>query len=105
MVDAYALYVDHTRGAGTDLYQLAYRFDLEGIVAKRADSLYDDHATTATWIQIVNPGYSQKVGRGELFTRAGKTGFPEGAQAWVAPSVPQLSAVLFLNSLIVSSGV
>jgi len=76
VVDAYALYVDHTRGAGTDLYQLACRFDLEGIVAKRADRLYDDHATTATWIQIVNPGYSQKVGRGELFTRAGKTGFP-----------------------------
>ena len=30
------LYVDHTKGAGTDLYRLACQLDLEGIVAKRA---------------------------------------------------------------------
>jgi bifunctional non-homologous end joining protein LigD len=37
---AHLLYVDHTRGSGRRLYQLACELDLEGIVAKRADSPY-----------------------------------------------------------------
>jgi bifunctional non-homologous end joining protein LigD len=47
------LYVDHTKGAGTELYRLACRLDLEGIVAKRADSLYDDNGRE-NWIKIKN---------------------------------------------------
>jgi bifunctional non-homologous end joining protein LigD len=64
------LYVDHTKGAGTELYRLACQLDLEGIVAKKADSPYDDMAK-GNWIKIKNPSYSQKEGRGEWFKRVG----------------------------------
>ena len=36
-------YVDHVKGNGTHLYRLACRLDLEGIVAKKADSPYEDN--------------------------------------------------------------
>jgi ATP-dependent DNA ligase len=66
------LYVDHTKGAGQRLYDLACQLDLEGIVAKRADSPYKEDTThTPPWIKIKNPNYSQKEGRGDLFKRAG----------------------------------
>ena len=58
--------VDHTRSTGTELYRLACQFDLEGIVAKRADSPYLDNERTPHWIKIKNPSYSQKEGRGDL---------------------------------------
>jgi bifunctional non-homologous end joining protein LigD len=64
------LYVDHTKGAGTELYRLACQLDLEGIVAKKADSPYDDTAR-GSWIKIKNPSYSQKEGHGDLFKRVG----------------------------------
>jgi bifunctional non-homologous end joining protein LigD len=64
------LYVDHTRGSGTELNHLACQLDLEGIVAKKADSLYDDIAR-GNWIKIKNPSYSQKAGRADLFKRVG----------------------------------
>jgi ATP-dependent DNA ligase len=66
------LYVDHTLGTGTDLYRLACQLDLEGIVAKRADSPYEEKPNDPHfWIKIKNPMYSQKEGRGDLFKRAG----------------------------------
>jgi ATP-dependent DNA ligase len=64
------LYVDHIKGAGTELYQLACQLDLEGIVAKRAASQYD-HNANGDCIKIKNPNYSQKEGRGDLLRRAG----------------------------------
>jgi ATP-dependent DNA ligase len=63
---AYVLYVDHTRGGGRRLYDLACELDLEGIVAKRADSPYTDNANERHWIEIKNSGYSQKEGRADL---------------------------------------
>ena len=68
---AHVLYVDHTRGSGTELYRLACQLDLEGIVAKRANSPYEDNAETPHWIKIKNPNYSQNEGRADLFKRAG----------------------------------
>jgi bifunctional non-homologous end joining protein LigD len=68
---AYVLYVDHTKGAGQRLYELACELDLEGIVAKRAASPYGQNANGEDWIKIKNPNYSQKEGRGDLFRRAG----------------------------------
>ena len=38
--------------------------DFEGIVAKRPDDPYESNVR---WLQIENPDYSQKAGRGELF--------------------------------------
>jgi bifunctional non-homologous end joining protein LigD len=64
----HVLYVDHSQGNGTALYRLACQLDLEGIVAKRADSRY---VNARNWIKIKNPSYSQKEGRGDLFKRAG----------------------------------
>lgn len=64
------LYVDHAIGAGQRLFELACQIDLEGIVAKRADSPYEDNPA-ASWIKIKNPKYSQKEGRGDLFKKAG----------------------------------
>jgi bifunctional non-homologous end joining protein LigD len=66
---AHLLYVDHTRGSGIELYRLACQLDLEGIVAKRADSIYEDNPNVRHWIKIKNPAYSQKEGRGDLFKR------------------------------------
>jgi bifunctional non-homologous end joining protein LigD len=66
----YMLYVDHTRGAGTELYQLACQLDLEGIVAKRANSpYYEENERTPYWIKVKNRAYSQKEGRGERCLR------------------------------------
>ena len=62
---------DHTRGGGRRLFELACTLDLEGIVAKRADSLYTENDSDRHWIKIKNPAYSQKEGRSDLFKRAG----------------------------------
>jgi len=58
------------RGNGTALYRLVCQLDLEGIVAKRADSKYEDNPNARNWIKIKNPAYSQKDGRADLFKRA-----------------------------------
>jgi bifunctional non-homologous end joining protein LigD len=68
---AHVLYVDHMRGSGTKLYRSACQLDLEGIVAKKADSPYENNWTDPYWIKIKNPQYSQKEGRADLFERAG----------------------------------
>jgi bifunctional non-homologous end joining protein LigD len=68
---AHILYVDHSRGNGTALFRVACQLDLEGIVAKRADSRYEDNPNERKWIKIKNPAYGQKEGRGDLFKRAG----------------------------------
>ena len=72
---AHVLYVDDPRGNGTALYRLACQLDLEGIVAKRADSRYVDNPNLRNWIKIKNPAYSQKEGRADLFKRADWSSF------------------------------
>lgn len=67
----HVLYLDHTRGNRSELFRLACQFDLEGIVAKRADSRYEDNPNSRNRIKIKNPAYSQKEGRADLFKRAG----------------------------------
>jgi len=41
--------------------------DLEGIIAKKLDHPYDPR--TAKWWKVLNPNYTQKEGRHELFER------------------------------------
>jgi bifunctional non-homologous end joining protein LigD len=60
------LYVDHIEARGEDLFRLACREDLEGIVAKRKDGTYSPRTE---WVKIKNPAYSQIVGRHELFNK------------------------------------
>jgi len=62
------LYVDHVVKTGTQLFQAALDLDLEGIVAKRADSPYAWGAGRPPWITIDNRCYSQ--GHHELFDRS-----------------------------------
>jgi bifunctional non-homologous end joining protein LigD len=62
------LYCDHIEGDGEGLFRLACEHDLEGIVAKHKSGLYLPQGDT-TWFKIRNRGYSQWVGREELFER------------------------------------
>jgi len=59
------LYVDHLAGRGLDLYRAVCEKDLEGIVAKLAESPYGTEPST--WLKIKNPAYSQAVGRRQRF--------------------------------------
>jgi len=51
--------------------QHRFTLDLEGIVAKKAGSPYEENWSCPHWIKIKNPNYSQKEGRADLFKRAG----------------------------------
>jgi bifunctional non-homologous end joining protein LigD len=53
-------------GEGRPLFSAVCRLDLEGIVAKR---IADPYGPQTKWWKIPNPGYSQKLGRAELFER------------------------------------
>jgi bifunctional non-homologous end joining protein LigD len=52
---------------GVALFKAAGKLDLEGIVAKRKADRYE---TSAVWYQVLNPAYTQKEHRAELFQRA-----------------------------------
>jgi bifunctional non-homologous end joining protein LigD len=61
------IYCDHVEAEGERLFKLSCQQDLEGIVAKRK---YDPYILEhARWLKIRNTGYSQWVGREELFER------------------------------------
>src|SRR5262245_56434083 len=62
------LYADYVRRRGRDLFAEVCRQDLEGIVAKRADGVYDVGAIPG-WLKIKNPEYSQARDRHMLFER------------------------------------
>jgi hypothetical protein len=51
---------------GLALCETVKRLDLEGVVAKRKANPYGQ---APPWYKVLNPGYSQKEGRGELFDR------------------------------------
>jgi len=54
-------------GCGQTLFKAVCFHDLEGIIAKRLDDPYEPQRTK--WWKILNPDYSQKEGRSELFER------------------------------------
>jgi len=62
-------YADHVEGAGVSLFQRVCKMDLEGIVAKQKSAPYVDSRKETTWVKILNPNYSQREGREELFER------------------------------------
>jgi ATP-dependent DNA ligase len=49
---------------GLALFEAVKRLDLEGIVAKRKADAY---TPSTSWYKVLNPSYSQKEGRGDLF--------------------------------------
>jgi bifunctional non-homologous end joining protein LigD len=58
------LYADHVEDRGIDLFRKVCEMNLEGVVAKRKNSLYREGTR---WLKIRNPNYTQKDGRKELF--------------------------------------
>jgi ATP-dependent DNA ligase len=65
------LYVDHIETHGQRLFEKVCDLDLEGIVAKRRDSLYRAaEKPSRHWIKIKNPHDSQAEGHEELFDPA-----------------------------------
>jgi ATP dependent DNA ligase domain len=60
------LFADHIDARGTDLFRAICERDCEGIIAKRKDSI-SSTAGPAAWFKVLNPAYTQKQGRKELF--------------------------------------
>jgi bifunctional non-homologous end joining protein LigD len=54
-------------GEGKAAFKAVCSLDLEGIIAKKLEDPYDTSRTK--WWKILNPDYSQKEGRSELFER------------------------------------
>jgi bifunctional non-homologous end joining protein LigD len=73
------LYCDHIEERGCDLYSLACKHDLEGIVAKHKSGLYLCDESTTSWFKIRNRDYSQIIGRDEQFERLERPHEPEQA--------------------------
>jgi bifunctional non-homologous end joining protein LigD len=68
---SHILYVDHIETNGQRLFEKVCALDLEGIVAKRKDSLYRaTEKPSPYWVKIKSPMYSQAEGREELFDPA-----------------------------------
>src|SRR6266446_657177 len=62
-------YAEHVERSGTALFQRVCELDLEGIVAKQKFGPYVAEREQSTWFKILNPKYSQRGGREELFER------------------------------------
>jgi ATP-dependent DNA ligase len=57
-------------GCAKKLYEAVCSMDLGGVILKKLDAPYDPARTE--WWKVLNAGYSQKIGRSELFEqRAG----------------------------------
>jgi hypothetical protein len=59
------LYVPHFESPGAKVLKQVCAMDLEGIVAKRKSAPYGGTG----WLKILNPNYSQRGGRAELFKK------------------------------------
>lgn len=59
------LFAEQIQGSGIELFQAICSRDLEGIVAKHRLGPYE--TTPVTWFKVLNPDYSQKRSRKELF--------------------------------------
>ena len=62
------LYANHFEARGVDLFRLVCEQDLEGIVCKHRLAPYA--SDSVPWVKVLNPAYSQREGRRELFEKA-----------------------------------
>jgi bifunctional non-homologous end joining protein LigD len=73
------LYVDHIEKHGLRLFEKVCALDLEGVVAKRKNSVYRaTEKPSPYWIKIKNRNYSQVEGREEFFDPAHKIASAHG---------------------------
>jgi bifunctional non-homologous end joining protein LigD len=61
------LYANHVEAEGIDLFNLVCEQDLEGMVCKHRLAPYGSESVR--WIKVLNPAYSQREGRREMFER------------------------------------
>jgi ATP-dependent DNA ligase len=61
--------LDYVQERGEELFELICRRDLEGTVAKHRLSRYRVDHGNPPWVKVKNRGYSQMMGRHELFER------------------------------------
>lgn len=61
------LYATHFEARGVDLFRLVCEQDLEGIVCKHRSAPYGSESVP--WVKVLNPAYSQREGRRELFEK------------------------------------
>jgi bifunctional non-homologous end joining protein LigD len=61
------LYADHVERIGTSFFKAVCARDCEGIVGKHKNSPYS--TAPNSWLKIVNPDYTLKRGRREMFDR------------------------------------
>jgi hypothetical protein len=73
------LYASHMERHGVRLFQAICQWDCEGIFGKYKRGTY----TTApiSWVKILNPSYSQKRGRDEMFENFRERGAGAGSPA------------------------
>ncbi|PYU20844.1 MAG: hypothetical protein DMG30_19640 [Acidobacteria bacterium] len=62
------LYADHLEGHGVKFFSAVCQRDCEGIVAKHKLATYGVPGPAA-WFKVLNPAYSQKRGRREMFEK------------------------------------
>jgi bifunctional non-homologous end joining protein LigD len=61
------LFAEQIQSGGIELFQAICARDLEGVVAKHRLGPYT--ATPQTWLKVLNPDYTQKRGRREMFDK------------------------------------
>jgi bifunctional non-homologous end joining protein LigD len=61
------MFAEQIQGSGVELFQAICACDLEGIVAKHRLGPYEPRPVT--WFKVLNPDYSQKRGRREMFDK------------------------------------
>jgi len=61
------LLAEHIQGEGIERFEAICSRDIEGIVAKHRLGPYA--ATPVTWFKVLNPDYTQKRGRKEIFDK------------------------------------
>jgi bifunctional non-homologous end joining protein LigD len=61
------LFADQIQGSGIELFQAICARDLAGIVAKHRLGPYE--VVPVTWFKVLNPDYTQKRGRREMFEK------------------------------------
>jgi bifunctional non-homologous end joining protein LigD len=61
------LFAEQIQGSGIELFQAICARDIEGIICKHRLGPYE--ARPVTWFKILNPGYTQKRGRKEMFDK------------------------------------
>jgi bifunctional non-homologous end joining protein LigD len=61
------LHAEHIPAKGVDLFRAICDKDLEGIVCKHRLAPYS--AKPQSWFKVLNPDYTEKRGRGEMFDK------------------------------------